>query len=181
MAKSLADIDINDDAELLAHPEVQALIETLTEQVKTDQVTIKEVAGFTEEQMYGGYAAACKYLEMGQPLTTLQLVGWLLFLDSRNGTYYQLAGISAHHLKLHCLADYLYGLSLIYDPGNPITMIYRGEAMIFSEEMPEGLELIRQGIAKCGKKDEEVEAAKRGQALIAKFAGMTPQEVQPPG
>lgn len=161
-----------DDRAIFDDPQMKELMAKLSFGLDREIITLKQVAGFTDEQMYGGYVAACRYLDMGQPLMCLHIVGWLLYLDTRNAKYYQLAGISAQHLKLWCFADYLYGLSLIYDDDenpSPITQIYRGEAKIFSEERHAGVELLRTGMARCGNDPEEQDAAKRAKLLLTQF------------
>ena len=101
----------------------------------------------------------------------MHIIGWMIYLDSRNPKYYQLAGLSAQHMKLWCLADYLYGISLIYDgeTPSPITQIYRGEAKLFSEERHAGLDLLRAGLARSGTDLDEQDAAKRARTLISQF------------
>jgi tetratricopeptide (TPR) repeat protein len=155
---------------LLSTPEMQAMVQTLTERASDGEIAIKDVAGMSDEQMQAGYVAACAYLEQGKPVEALQILGWLLFLNSQEPLYLQLAGVTAHHMKLHCLADYYYGLALVYDPKNPSTMIYRGEVKLLTEEREAGLDLLRQGIALGGQQTELAALVQRGQALLKQFA-----------
>ena len=161
-----------DERALFDDPHMQRLVQKLSVGLELQTITLKDVAGFTDEQMFGGYVAACRYLDIGQPLMCMHIMGWMLYLDSRNPKYYQLVGLAAQHMKLWCLADYLYGLSLIFDgetTPNPITQIYRGEAKLFSEERHAGLDLLRAGLARCSKDPEEQDAAKRARTLLAQF------------
>jgi tetratricopeptide (TPR) repeat protein len=154
---------------LLATPEMRAMVERITQGVQFEAICVKDVAGFTDAQLQGGYAAACDYLEQGKPLQAMQTLGWLLYLDHKNPLFLQLAGLAAHHLKLYCYADYLYGVSLIYDATDPTTLIYRGEVKILSEERHAGVALLKKGLALCGRRPELQDIAKRGQALIKQF------------
>jgi tetratricopeptide (TPR) repeat protein len=154
---------------LLATPQMRAMVERITQGVQFESICVKDVAGFTDAQLQGGYAAACDYLEQGKPLQAMQTLGWLLYLDHKNPLFLQLAGLAAHHLKLYCYADYLYGVSLIYDATDPTTLIYRGEVKILSEERHAGVELLKKGLALCGSRPDLQDIAKRGQALIKQF------------
>ena len=181
LAAQYANVDIQallamDNAEFANHPVIADLATKLSALVKRTAITIKDIAGFTDEQMYGGYVAACRYIDMGQPLTALKIIGWLIHFDSRNGSYYQVAGIAAQHAKLYCFADYLYGLSLIYDKDNATTMLYRGEVKIYSFERNAGVQLIREAVEKLATDPESRHLVKRGKSLIKQFEKKQPSQ-----
>ena len=158
-----------DNLDFAKHPKIQELAQRLSAKLQRREITYKDVAGFTDEQMYGGYAAACRLIDAGKPLTALEVMGWMLYFDGRNGSYYQVAGLAAHHAKLYCFADYLYSLSLIYEPNNPVTMLYQGEVKIYSFERHGGVELLRKAVDMLGHDSEQRHLVKRGKALIKQF------------
>ena len=168
-----------DAVQLLESPQMREVVDRITDAVQCEVLTVREVAGFTDEQMRGAYLAACSYLEQGQALEAMKLCGWLIYLDARSASYYQLAGVAAHHLKLYCLADYFYGISLIYGPDNPATLIYRGEAKILSEERHAGIEMLKCGTAMCANKAELQQMCKRGMFLLQQFDRPTPSQPRP--
>jgi tetratricopeptide (TPR) repeat protein len=172
--KAIAELDEDDTDDpakrvILKDPALRQQLRDITEAVNKGRLTIKEVAGFTDEQFEAGYAAACKYLELGQPTEALKIVGWLMWLDSRDARFYHLGGLCMHHLKLWCIADYLYTMALMYDTNNFTTMIYQGETKIMNDEKEAGFELVRRGIALAQKHPSEVELIKRGQTLLKQF------------
>ena len=173
-ALAMGDINVEallamDNLDFAKHPKIQEIAQRLSAKLQRREITYKDVAGFTDEQMYGGYAAACRLIDAGKPLTALEIMGWMLYFDGRNGSYYQVAGLAAHHAKLYCFADYLYALSLIYEPNNPVTMLYQGEVKIYSFERHGGVELLRQAVDMLSHDSEQRHLVKRGKALIKQF------------
>jgi tetratricopeptide (TPR) repeat protein len=151
---------------ILKDPELRAQLRNITAAVNEGRLTIKDVAGFSDDQFDAAYAAACKFLELNQPTEALKIVGWLLWLDARDARFYQLGGLCMHHLKLWCIADYLYTMALMYDANNFTTMIYQGETKVMVDERDKGLELLRQGVALAQQHPGEMELVKRGQTLL---------------
>ncbi|HET6346087.1 MAG TPA: hypothetical protein VFH51_14215, partial [Myxococcota bacterium] len=147
-------------------PELRAQLRNITTAINEGRLTLKEVAGFSDDQFDAAYAAACKFLELGQATEALKIVGWLLWLDTRDARFYQLGGLCMHHLKLWCVADYLYTMALMYDANNFTTMIYQGETKIMVDERDKGRELLQQGLALAQKHPGEMELVKRGQTLL---------------
>ncbi len=173
-AGALGEVDVEallamDDLDFAKHPKIQELAQRLQARVRSREITYKQVAGFTDEQMYGGYAAACRLIDTGRPLTALEVMGWMLYFDGQNGSYYQVAGLAAQHAKLYCFADYLYAMSLIFDKNNPVTMLYQGEVKIYSFERHAGVELLRRAVEMLGPDPEQRLLVKRGKALIKQF------------
>ena len=170
----LGEVDVEallamDELDFAKHPKIQELAQRLQARLQRREITYKQVAGFTDEQMYGGYAAACRLIDAGKPLTALEVMGWMLYFDGHNGSYYQVAGLAAHHAKLYCFADYMYSMSLIFDKNNPVTMLYQGEVKIYSFERHAGVELLRKAVDMLTHDPEQRLLVKRGKALIKQF------------
>ena len=137
---------------LLDNPETHAQLDTLAQAVRRGGMSLRQIADFSQEQMDAGYAVACQLLERGEPLKAVEMAGYMLYLDSRDTRFYRLAGLSMHHLKLWCLADYLYTLVGIYSENKPdaATLVYQGEVKLMIEERDEGIALLKRGIALAG-------------------------------
>ena len=156
-------------ADVERHPAMKALLDQLWEGVCRRFITVKDVAGFSDEQLVGSYNAACGYLEAGQPLVAMRIAGWLQCCDGRNPLYYQLAGVAAQQLQLFCLADAMFGFSLVYRPDDPPCELYRGEVKLFSGEPEEGRALIAGAMPRLGKDAHGVALARRGQLLLTQY------------
>lgn len=166
----------------LEDPQTRERLEAIAKAVHKKTLTIRTLADFSEEQMDAGYAVACTYLERGELLQAMHTCTMMLYIDSRDSRFYQLAGLTAHHMKLWCLADYFYALHGIWSPTGPdaATLIYQGEAKMLTAEPEAGLALVREGIARGRTDPEMAELVRRGEALLkqgsnleAKFAEFT--------
>lgn len=157
-------------ADVERHPAMKALLDQLWEGVSRRFITLKDVAGFSDEQLVGSYNAACGYLEAGQPLVAMRIAGWLQCCDGRNPLYYQLAGVAAQQLQLFCLADAMFGFSLVYRPDDPMCELYRGEAKLFSGEPEAGRALIAGAIPRLGKEAHGAALNRRGQLLLTQYS-----------
>ena len=138
----------------------------LGDAVRSRRISLKQLGGFTDAQMDACYAVACHMLEAGRPTDAMTEVSWLVWLEPRNGRNYELLGLCLHHLGWYCMAEYFYEWALIYDPKNPATLIYRGEAKILSDEAAEGIALVQDGLALAGNRHEFAEVAQRGRQLL---------------
>lgn len=154
---------------LLDDPKLQAKLDRLTQALHKGEITLKQIGDFSDEQLDAGYSIACQFLEKGDPLNAMETVGWLLWLDSRNPKYYQLAAISLHHLKLWCLADYFYSMAQIYAPDDAANFIYQGEVKVMLEEKQEAIALLQQGIDMAKKDPDLQDLQERGQTLLQKI------------
>jgi tetratricopeptide (TPR) repeat protein len=155
---------------VMADPELKAQLERLTLAVRNRELTLKEVADFSDEQMDAGYAVACQFLERGDPIKALETAGWLLWIDSRDGRFYQLAGICMHHLKLWCIADYLYHLALRYGGQEPTTLVYQAEVKIMLDEKVEAKTILLQGLKLAEGQAPLQDVYSRGQFLLKQLA-----------
>jgi len=139
--------------------------------VDDGRLTYAQIGGFTETELQGAYACACKYAEMGQVLQAIQIAGYLMFLDPYNAGYYQLVGICLHRMKQYENADHYYKMALTLDKENPMTLVYQGEAKLMLGRADEGIQLIKQGVNGAKGKPEWKELAERGNVLIRQFGG----------
>jgi tetratricopeptide (TPR) repeat protein len=150
-------------------PDLKKAVEDLSVALNEGRITLAEIGGFTEKELDGAYACACKYAEMGQVMEAIQIAGYLMFLDPNNARYYQLVGISLHRAKQYKNAEHYYRMALLMDPEDPLTIIYRGEAMTLSGKVDEGLEILAQGLEKAGTSPEHHELRKRGEILRQRY------------
>lgn len=166
-------IDPGDPLEgMFQSPEAQAMLEEIAEGYRNHLVTIREIAGFSAEQMDAAFAGACQYLNTGQPTQALQIIGWLIYIDSKDPRFYHLGGICMQHLKVYPMADYMYDMARLYgNDADPTTLVYHGEVKILQEEREEGLALVRQAIELAKKDPTAHDVIKRGQVLLKQFGG----------
>jgi tetratricopeptide (TPR) repeat protein len=156
---------------LLDDPDSHAQLETLAQAVRQGGISLRQIADFSQEQMDAGYAVACQLLERGEPLKAVEMAGYMLYLDSRDTRFYRLAGLSMHHLKLWCLADYLYTLVGIYSENKPdaATLVYQGEVKLMIEERAEGVALLKRGITLAGQDPTFADIVRRGQQILTQL------------
>ena len=145
---------------------ITANLPALAEGVRSRRISLRQLGGFSDAQMEAVYAVACNMLERGVAIEAMREASWLIWLDSRNPRYYQLLGLSLHHLGWYCMAEYFYEWALIYDPKDPATLIYRGEAKIFSDEVQDGMRLLEDGLQLAGSRHEFAEVAQRARTLL---------------
>ena len=152
-------------------PQTKKLLEDLGKAVQDGRLTYAQVGGFTENELDGAYACACKYAEMGQVLQAIQIAGYLMFLDPYGGRYYQLVGICLQRMKQYENADHYYNMALSFDKENPMSLVYRGESMIMAGKTDEGLAFVKTGIAAVRGRPEFMDIAERGKVLVRQFGG----------
>ena len=155
--------------DILANPQNKAVIDKLAEMVKDNRLTYAEIGGFTDKELDGAYACACKYAEIGKLGEAMQIVGFLMLLDPHKGRYYQLGGVCFQLLKQYEHAECYYDVALAYDPDNAMSLVYRGESLIMLVEIDAGVTFVKEGVEKATTK-EFADVKKRGQALIQQFS-----------
>jgi len=127
-------------------PKLMESIGHLKKAYEEGNLTLAEIGGFTENELNGAYACACKYADMGQVMQALQITGYLIFIDSYQARYYQLAGICMQRVGDFDSAERFYGLAVTLDKKDPMTAIYRGESKIMSGNVDEGVQWVRDGL-----------------------------------
>lgn len=163
-----AEITVDD---MKKNPELNSMMGEMRNAVEEGRLTYAEVGGFTENELEGAYACACKYAEMGQVVEAIQISGYLMFLDPYNGRYYQLVAICLQRMKQYENADYYYKMALLFDKDNPMSLVYRGESKIMAGQTDEGLEFIRQGVEEAKKNTDHQDLVDRGGVLLKQFGG----------
>lgn len=163
------DRDITWD-DMKKNPKLRDAIQELSKAVAEGRLTYAQVGGFTQDEMDGAYAIACRYCDMGEVLKSIQITGYLIFLDPQGGRYYQLVGICLQRLKQYEAADFYYKMALILDPSDPMSLVYRGECKILSGNVDSGLAIVREGLEMAKKVPDSAQIAERAQVLIKQFS-----------
>lgn len=158
-----------DWTDMKKNPELWKMIQELTQAVEEGRLTYAEVGGFTEDELDGAYAVACQYAEMGQVLKSIQIAGYLIFLDSYKGRYYQLVGICLQRMKQYEMADHYYRLALSLDKNDPMSLVYRGECKIMAGHVDQGVAIVREGVEAAKGRPELAAMAERGKILLKQF------------
>lgn len=153
------------------NPELMKVISDLKDAVAEGRLTLAEVGGFTDNELDGAYAVACKYAEMGQVIQAMQITGYLIFIDPYKARYYQLVGICMQRMEQYDAADQYYGMAASMEPDDPMTRIYRGEAKIMSGNVDEGIRWVREG-SELAQKDagKHQDLIDRANVLIKQFS-----------
>ena len=158
-------------SDMQKNPELMAVLKDVQKAVSEGRLTLAEVGGFTDNELDGAYAVCCKYVEMGQVVQAMQIVGYLIFIDPYKSRYYQLTGICMQRLQQYEGADHFYRMALSLDKNDPMSMVYQGECKILSGELDSGLEIIKEAVVLA--QDDPVEhhdILERAQALIKQFS-----------
>ncbi len=155
--------------DMRAHPELRARLKDLEQQLKRGRITLAEIGGFTKKELDGTYAMALQMFEGGKIPRALQLVGYLILIDPHQGRFYQLAGICLQRLNQYTPANLYYRSALVYEPGEPRSLVYLGECQIMTGETDEGLATIREGIKVASGKRGLEDVVKRGESLLARY------------
>jgi len=151
------------------NPKLKKAIQELSTAVAEGRLTYAQVGGFTKDEMDGAYAIACRYCDMGEALKSIQIAGYLIFLDPHGGRYYQLVGICLQRLKQYEAADFYYRMALVLDPDDPMSLVYRGECKILSGNVDGGLEIVRKGLELGRKSPDLTHIVERAQVLVKQF------------
>ncbi len=166
--------DINRDIEfsdIQRNPKLLAAIRDLARMVDEEKLTYAQVGGFTDNELDGAYAVAVKYCEMGEVTKSIQIAGYLIFLDPHKARYYQLVGICLQRMKQYEGADFYYRMANIFEPGDPMTLVYRGECKIMGGRVDEGLVYVREGLEAAAKDPGAQPMADRAKVLLKQFGG----------
>jgi tetratricopeptide (TPR) repeat protein len=172
LAEAALDLDPNREIsveDMKKDPRLAAALGDLSKAFQEGRLTLAEVGGFTDNELDGAYACACKYAEMGQLGEAAQIAGYLIFIDPYKARYYQLVAICMQRLKMYEAADHFYGLSLSIEPGDVRSLIFRGETKIMMGHTDDGLRIIREGMSKAQGKADLLDLVNRGQILIRQF------------
>lgn len=173
-ALGITDEDMDRDIEMediRKNPRLFKTIQELAQLVDEDKLTYAQVGGFTDNELDGAYAVACKYAEMGEVGKSIQIAGYLIFLDPHKGRYYQLVGICLQRLKQYEGADFYYRMADILDQDDPMNLVYRGECMIMAGKVDEGLVHVRRG-RELGAQDPTFQRmVERADILLKQFGG----------
>jgi tetratricopeptide (TPR) repeat protein len=163
-----ADREITWD-DMQKNPELKKAIKELSNAIAEGRITYAQVGGFTDDELDGAYAIACQYCEMGEVLKSVQIAGYLIFLDPFKSKYYQLVGICLQRMKQYDGADYYYRLAQSLEADDVRTLIYRGESKILGGHIDAGLSLVRKGLEVARNKPEHQQLVERGQVLVKQF------------
>jgi tetratricopeptide (TPR) repeat protein len=161
------DIELED---MKKNPKLLAQIKELSAAVQDGRLTLAEVGGFTENELHGAYACACKYADMGQVLQAIQIAGYLIFLNPHDGRYFQLIGICMQRLGQYDGADYFYRTALVLLKDDPMTTIYLGESRIMAGKVDDGVQLVKKGLGLAEKSPaQHKDLIDRAHVLVRQF------------
>ncbi len=156
-------------ADMKKHPELSSAVKDLEQLLRKGRTTLAEIGSFTEKELDGAYACGVQFLEMDQPVSAMQMAGFLMLVDPYKAKYYRLGGICMQRVKHYPQANHLYHMALALEKDDPRTLVYLGETQILMGNIDAGVEYVKQGIAAAGKNPEVEDVVKRGQVLIKQF------------
>jgi tetratricopeptide (TPR) repeat protein len=156
-------------ADMLKNPQLKATIAEMVKAVQEGRLTMAQVGGFTDKELNGAYAVACKYAEAGQVGEAMEIAGYLIFLQPSDERFYQLTGICFQRLKLYNEATHFYGLALAMNNEDARTQVYLGESHIMAGEIDRGLKDVQRGLDLAEKRTEFADVADRARVLLRQF------------
>lgn len=169
-------LEFDEDAEIQwedikRNPQLMGAIKDLKQMVADGRLTLADIGGFTENELDGAYAVACKMVESNQLTPAMQLLGYLIFIDPYKAKYHQLVGIILQRMEQFEAADQYYSVAEALEPEDPMTKVYRGEAQLMCGNVDEGLTSVRQGLELAGQApNQHKDLIARGNTLIKQFS-----------
>ena len=156
---------------MLQNPKLRKMVDELKVAVNEGRLTYAEIGGFTDNELEGAYACAAKYAEMGQVIESIQISGYLMFLNPYEPRYYQLVGICLQRMKQYEAAEHYYRMALILDKEDAMSKVYLGETLIMAGRMDEGLGEIKAGMSIAEGDPAQKDLVDRGKVLVQQFSG----------
>jgi len=156
--------------DILKNPSLRASISELSKALSDGRITLAKVGGFSQKELDGAYAVACKYMEAGQTPQALQIAGYLIMLAPGDQRFFQLVGIGLQRMKMYNEAEYFYGIAVAITDKDARTQVYRGESRIMAGEIDKGLEYVRKGAELAAKDPTLADVADRAKVLLRQFA-----------
>lgn len=155
--------------EIALVPELQENIAAIKKSLQEGSLTLAEVAGFTKEELEGGYFVVTQLLRNREPMKALLVVGTLIAMDPHNAKFYQGAGIALQQMKDYVGAAFLFQTAHAYDKTDAMTLIYWGECQLMQGRIDDGLKKVQQGQLVADKHPDKTTLIARAQALQKMF------------
>ena len=158
----------------MERPHVREQLDQLSNMFANNQITLREIADYSQEQMDAGYAVCHMLLERQDYTNALQMCGWMIHIDGHDYRFYQLGGLAALGIQMHCLAEYLFAMAAIWSVDGPdaATLIYKAESHLLQGEIGEGLALVEEGLSKGQHRPEFHDVMQRGHLLKTHYANV---------
>ena len=128
------------------------------------QVTLKELKGYTDDELYAIAHTGYFFLMQGKNNEAKTLFEGLVAVDPRNDYYYRALGVIFHKLGDADRAIKQFGYAVRVSPRAPAAYVNRAEVYISLSRWPDAAADLRKGLEHMGPRD--VALARKARALL---------------
>jgi tetratricopeptide (TPR) repeat protein len=128
------------------------------------QVTLKDIKGYTDDELYAIAHTGYFFLMQGKNDEARTLFEGLVAIDPRNDYYYRALGVIFHKLGDADRAIKQFGYAIRVNPRNPAAYINRAEVYITQARNPEAAQDLQRAVQSCGPRD--VALSRKAKALL---------------
>ncbi len=148
----------------MATPVDPQQLETLLPHWAAGQVTLKDLKGYTDDELYAIAHTGYFFLMQGKNQEARTLFEGLVAVDPRNDYYYRALGVIFHKLGDVERAIRQFGYAIKVNARSPAAYINRAEVYITQDRHPEALADLQRAISCCGRRDQAL--ARKARALL---------------
>ena len=128
------------------------------------QITLKELEGYTDDELYAIAHTAYFFLMQGKNEDARILFEGLVAIDPRNDYYFRALGVIFHKLGDIEKAIKQFGYAIRVAPRGPAAYVNRAEVFIATDRAPEAEKDLRRALELMGTRD--VALARKARALL---------------
>lgn len=148
----------------MAEPVDPKHLETLLPQWAAGQVTLKDLKGYTDDELYAIAHTGYFFLMQGKNQEARTLFEGLVAIDPRNDYYYRALGVIFHKLGDEERAIRQFGYAIKVNPRSPAAHVNRAEIYITQGRWQEAAQDLQRALQLVGRRD--VALARKARALL---------------
>jgi type III secretion system low calcium response chaperone LcrH/SycD len=139
-------------------------ISDLLVQWATGRTTLKEINGYTDEELYAISRVGYFFLMQGKNDEARTLFEGLVAIDPRNDYYYRALGVIFQKIGDNERAIRQFSYSIRVNPSSPNAYVNRAEIYLSLGQYPQAEEDLREALERMGHRDQEL--SKKAWALF---------------
>jgi len=128
------------------------------------QVTLKEIKGYTDDELYAIAHTAYFFIMQGKNQEAKTLFEGLVAIDPRNAYYYRALGVIFHKLGDSDRAIKQFGYAIRVNPRSPHAYVNRAEVFIADGRLAEAAQDLEASLPCMGPRDVALE--RKARALL---------------
>ena len=148
----------------MAEPVDPAHLPTILPRWAAGKVTLKEIKGYTDDELYAIAHTGYFYLMQGKNAEARTLFEGLVAIDPRNDYYYRALGVIFHKLEDPDRALKQFGYAIRVNPRQPSAYVNRAEVHIAQGRKAEAGQDLQRALQLVGPKDGQL--ARKARALL---------------